>query len=292
MPTYVSSLASNTYTLKYNTKATLIKTVFNQESISNNIQTLKTNNSKFTDYTTSKSSAMMSYFISNVVLVSVLTIIGLVGYFLKKEKFLLITSILIYSFIVPAFVVLGLNIGYFLMNIDYCAEVNKYTTSSFYPVNGKGIGYYTSCVSKENQVNLSTARYQISYSYNIAYDDINTYISTNLPTADHLPTNKRDNTALNAYKNTYSSVADISSGVDLLIAYNNILEVVEPTFSCTKVDNIITYAENTVCYKNITEEFELLKFFFVGIFFLIPLAIGINKLIVVVDPLFDKKTVS
>lgn len=231
-----------------------------------------------------------------VVVIPVLTILGLFGYFIKKEKFLLVTSIILYALIIPAFVVLGLFIGYFLMNIDYCAEVNKFTTTNNFPVAGKGLGYYTSCVSKENKVNLSTARYEISYSYDLTANDITRRCKDS--NADlKLPANKRDNALLQASLETamsYTSdqnMEQVVVGIKLLMLYNNVLAIIEPVFQCTAVKDIVTYVEDPMCYLTLTNIFEAMKYFFVAIWFLIPLAIGLNKLIVVLDPQFDKKKV-
>lgn len=284
-------MKDNTYTLKFS-KETLTKDVFKSEEVTSNINELSTKNIQLADYMTSKSYSMKSYYISNVVLIPTLTFTAIFGYFIKKEKFLLVTSILIYAFIIPAFIVLGLNIGYFLINIDYCSEINKYATTDFFPTTGKGLGYYTSCVSKDNQINLSTARYELTTSFNLVYNDVNKRVSELDVKAEKLPSEKRDNKKLEEYKSKQSANQDVVKGIELMILYNNILEIIEPTFACTKVKDIVYFAESDFCYLNLTNKFEEMKFLFVGVFFLIPLAIGINKLIVVIDPLFDKKKVS
>jgi hypothetical protein len=291
LPSLKTSLKDNSYTLKYSTE-TLIKDVFKSEEVSTNINELSKKNNELADFMTSKSYSMKSYYISNVVLIPVLTMIAVFGYFIKKEKFLLVTSILIYAFIIPAFIVLGLNIGYFLISIDYCTEINKYTTTDFFPTTGKGLGYYTSCVTKENQINLSTARYELTTSFNLVYSDVNKRVVETDPKNEKLPLDKRNNKLLEEFKSKNSANQDVVKGVELMINYNNILQIIEPTFTCDKVKDIVNFSERNFCYLNLTYKFEEMKFLFVGLFFLIPLAIGINRLIVVINPLFDKKKVS
>lgn len=227
-----------------------------------------------------------------VTIIPVLTILGLIGYFIKKENILLITSILLFAFIIPISVLLGLNIGYFLTSVDYCSEINKYQENNFFPIYGKGLGYYSSCISKENQINLSTARFQLTTSFNNVYNNLNNYVIKNSDSKDSLPLDKRNNDAYKLLLDKYQSNQNIVNGIKLLIEYNNISNVIEPIFNCSQIKQITTFAEKNYCYKNLTSIFLELKFAFIAILFLIPICMGINKLIVVVNPLFDSTKVS
>ena len=179
-------------------------------------------------------------YISIVAIVPILVLIALFGFFIKKEQFILPVSIILFALICPCFILIGYNMGHFLMYIDYCSEVLKYSTNDIQPIRGKGIGKYTSCVSKDNQISLASLRYELNLS----------------PQPDK----------------------EINTSIDSLL-------------NCNSFKEHINYSEVNFCHNAIGDEFHTMKFFFLGLLFLIPLSIGINRLVVIVSPLFDQKKV-
>ena len=56
--------------------------------------------------------------------------------------------------------------------IDYCSEINKINTENLMPDENYGIGYYSSCISKDDSIKLSTNSYLIFQSLDKVYKEL------------------------------------------------------------------------------------------------------------------------
>ena len=223
--------------------------------------------------------------LSNIVIIPFMTVLGIVGFFLKREKLIQIPSVIIFAFIVPCYVIIGLELSNFFLRTDLCSDIRKYTTSDFKPILGKGLGYYISCISKESLVDISTARYELSLSYNKVYDDINNKLEKS-ESKERLPEDKRSIEELKKFSNGKSQ--DFINGIAVLIDYNNVFEILNNETQCVYTKNIVYNVESNLCYLNLENNFDMLKYYFWAVFFYILLSVGLNRLIVLVNPNLDR----
>lgn len=265
----------------------LVDSIFGYEKTLKNLEEINERANIYASSTNTTSKNVFNYNIANIVLVPVLTLIGLVGYFFKKDKIIFFPSVILFAFVCPALVVLGIELGYSIKMMDFCHDTVKFTTSDFTPIANESIGYYLACISKESQINISTARYELSVSFDAVYNKLN---SIQAPLNDPLPTDARNNKLLIAYSQGKSD--DVVNGINLLTKYNQIFQTFDDESTCKYRKDDLNYAEVNICWKNIDNLFSMIKYFFFAIIFLIPLSIGINRMIVLVNPELDKNNVS
>lgn len=227
-----------------------------------------------------------AFMLSCLIIIPILVIISIVFYCLKKEKILIITSILIFSFSIPMTVLSIIDTGYTMMHIDYCSEIYKINTKEQTSLlSGKGLAYYSSCVNKESLMTLSVQRYGIISSFNMAYNKINELLSE---FSEKLPEDKQNTEEYNRLLNKFSDKVEISEGIKLLLLYNETLSIIDPIFNCKSFHQRSENAEKNYCYLNLTREFRVKLFMLLAILSLIPLSIAVNKLIVVIAPYIEK----
>jgi hypothetical protein len=233
-------------------------------------------------------SSRFSYQIACIVMIPVLTIISLLFYKFKKSPMLLLCSIILFALIIPALVILGLNLAYFLLSIDICKDVNIYISSHTKPFMNRGIGVYVSCPSKNTQVMINTAKYELGTSFNQVIQNLNQTILAKYPEEiSGLGIYKRNNTHFKYLADTkYSNETEISKGLNAIYYTNNILQGLDALSLCQCADDSINYIEEKFCYGNITLQFKNLIYYFIGTFGLFLLSIGLNKLIVLLNPAY------
>ena len=122
--------------------------MFNYDSIKKEINESYDKMMEFLNTSQSGESSRFKYQLSVVIIIPILTILGILAFRFKKANGILVISWLVYLFMIVNFIITGLNTSFFLLSIDLCEEVYKYSTSSLYPFSGKGIGTYVSCPSK------------------------------------------------------------------------------------------------------------------------------------------------
>ena len=235
-----------------------------------------------------KESSRYSYQIACIILIPVLTIISLICFRLKKSPIVLLTSIILFALIIPALVILGLNLAYFLLSIDICKDVNKYISSHSRPSMEKGIGVYLSCPSKNTQVMINTAKYELGNSFNTVIEQVNkTILSKQLDEVSGLGVFRRNNTHFKYLADkVFVNETNVKNGLYALYHTNDILQGLDALSLCQCADDSINYLEEQFCYGNISLQFSNLIYYFIGIFGLFLLSVGLNKLIVMLNPAY------
>lgn len=183
---------------------------------------------------------------------------------------------------------MGLNTSYFLGTIDFCQDVYKYVTGASKPYATRGLGFYLPCPSKPTQVNINTAMYELSLSFNGVLNEVNSTMMNNY--SDNLGIYKRNNShfkelADQKYFNKNDTLSlGVYKGLYALYYTNNILQSLSALTKCKTAMNSINFLDEKFCYGNITLMFNNLFYYFIGIFGLLILSIGANKLVVLLNP--------
>jgi hypothetical protein len=285
----LSNATANLTTYKYTPTSNIsqyVNSIAKQELILNETDGRVNEAYYFSKKAHNAESSIFSYQIACIVLIPLLTIGALVLFKFKKQNLVVLMSVLIFAFIVPACVILGLNLSSFLVSIDLCQDLNKYVTQQRKPISGQGVGVYLKCPNTDTTKDIKVAKYQLSKSFNDTYNELSASVAAN---NDTLGQYKRKNSDFIAKAGNYTSKPNIVNGLQTLIATNNALESLIYFDDCVSVLNIVNYGEEKVCYKNITYQFNNLFFYFCSIFGLIFLAIGINRLYVVLSPKYGHK---
>lgn len=211
------------------------------------------------------------------------TLIALIGYCKGNSVVILIMSLFLLTLIIPTLIIVGLDTSLFIFSIDMCKTINTEIVTQTNPLPGKGIGFYVSCPSKPVQVMINTARFQLGNSFNSLFSDVSTYMANTY--LDNLGSIKRNNQIFIDFIAQYPD-AYLQQGLYSLVYLNQILLELEGLISCQLAQDIINYTEENFCYLNITYQFNNLVYFLVGILGLLILTIGVNKLIVLLNPVY------
>ena len=97
--------------------------------------------------------------VSALILFIIITIIGVGGYWLRRDYLPLISSMLLLLLAAPVFVMAGLETTYTFLSIDFCSSIGNSIISGIIPSEDKGLGTYLSCPPKETLLSISTAVY-------------------------------------------------------------------------------------------------------------------------------------
>jgi hypothetical protein len=262
--------------------------IYKYEEIKNETYRQADKATLFADNVYDAESSRHHYEIACIVLIPFLTISALVAFKFKKSWIILISSIILFILIIPACIIIGLNLSHFLLSIDVCKDVNKYITYNMKPIAPRGIGLYASCPSKPVQVMINTAKYELGNSFSEVIEEVNSTIIKNYY-GDNLGIYKRNNSHFE-YLATKVYINDtyVSKGLFTLVYTNEILRGLDALSQCQMAISIINYTEERFCYLNITYQFNNLFYYFIGIIGLFLLVIGINKLIVLLNPAYQK----
>ncbi len=187
---------------------------------------------------------------------------------------------------IPSFVIGGLYSSQLIRWIDICKEINKDITTQTNPLPGKGIGYHVSCPSKPVQLMINTARFELGKSYNNLYGDVKNYTVRNYNEAFN---SKRNNTVFKIYEQKYSNDSYLKNALPSLVYLNQILSGLEDLITCQLAQDMINYTEEKFCYLNLTYQFYNILYFLLGILGLLILSIGVNKLIVLLNPNYKNR---
>ena len=207
-----------------------------------------------------------------------LSIVGIIGYWSRREWIPWAMSFLLLCFTVPVLYVIGLETTYAFLSIDFCQTIGNSITSGITPTDTKGLGTYFSCPSKETARSINTAIYELSTSFNVIADELN---QTLVAKGDTLGNGKRNNTRFEELKANYTDNATIISGLNNLVLTNNILAGLLYMSSCATADNTINYIEEQFCYPLVDYMQYNILFNFIGVIGLLVLGIGLNKLIMI-----------
>lgn len=242
----------------------------------------------FADEAFKAESTRYSYEIACIILIPLLTIGVVVSYKFKKSYIVLIISLILFALIIPACVIMGLNTSYFLLSIDICKDINKYISSDVSAYAEKGLGVYVSCPSKTTQVRINTAKYELGYSFNKIINEVNTTIKNTYEDED-IGIYKRNNSHFKYLAdNNYVNDTNVNKGLYSVYYTNNLLQSLSALSKCQAANNVINFSEEKFCYTNITMQFNNLIYYFIGIVGLLILSVGSNKLIVLLNPAYQK----
>jgi hypothetical protein len=265
--------------------------IYNYNEIKEETQSFAKKAIAFADKTSSSETSRHSYELSCIVVIPVLTLISLISYCKSKSVVILITSILLFTLIIPSLIIEGINSSQFILSIDMCKNINKHVLEDSYPAPGIGLGMYVSCPSKPVQVMINTARFELGNTFNYLYDNMKKHLTDKY--SDDIGNLKRNNKVFSDLAEKYKDDAYLNSGLLSLTYINDILYGLEGLITCRLAEDVVNYTEETFCYRNITYQFNNLIFYINGILGLLILTIGINKMIVLLSPAFLKlKTIS
>jgi hypothetical protein len=176
------------------------------------------------------------------------------------------------------------------MSVDICKDVNKYVTTKSLPFGERGLALYLSCPNKQELINVNTAKYQFTNSFNQLLKEVNdTLISFN---GTNIGPYKRDNENFQ-FLTTLSFEPDkdnIKKGLLAMINNNEILRGLQALSSCQFALNSMNFMEEKFCYNSIEYQFDNLVLIFFAIIGLMLLAVGMNKLTILLNPKFYQKT--
>jgi hypothetical protein len=217
-------------------------------------------------------------------LLPIFFILGLIGYCKGNTVVILLMSLFIFILIIPTFILEGLKTTQFISSIDICKTINNDIVTQTFPLPGKDIGYYVSCPSKQVQILINTALFQLGNSFNSLFSDVDGYMLATY--SDSLGSIRRNNQIYIDLSVKYPTDAYLQQGLSSLIYLNQILMGLDGLISCELAQDVINYMEENFCYLNITYQFDNMMFFIGGILGLIILTIGLNKLIVLLNPIY------
>ncbi len=107
-------------------------------------------------------------------------------FFLKREKYELFISIILF-FSVPGLLILeGFNAKYFFFYSDMCDSVNSALYSNEFPVADQSLGYYYNCFPTNTKAMLYNIRYKLYQNLNDDEEIINSYKKLSEETLDKL----------------------------------------------------------------------------------------------------------
>lgn len=254
--------------------------ISNIDQITDNHYLQKEKLSNFTSQIRDIQNHKFNYEISYMFFVYILGIMGIGSYFLRK---IMVTWAIFFSLIVlsiPATIILGLNCTYVILSTDFCQNIGKAIIHHRAPIDSAALGVYISCPSIETMKYLRISMYEFSISFNNIYNDVNAQLKLK---GDSLPEQKRDNRAFEVLMEKYKSDNVISTGINSLILTNNILASILSQISCQTAYSSINYIEEHFCNGAIDYLFSATMIQIASIVGAVILAIGINKLIVVID---------
>lgn len=243
--------------------------------------------------------------VSSLVLFVIISLIGISGYWLRREYIPWIASLLLLILASPVFAMAGLETTYTFLSIDFCASIGNSIISGIVPSENKGIGTYFSCPSKETMRTISTAMYQYIVNYDYLYNETDFWLS-NKTWLRHLSlgSDKRNNgyfdelyAKVEAIKNDdiYDKEDNDEEVKQLILRnlksfkyFNNVMAGLLSMTSCYTAKNSINYIEEKYCYKNHGYMFRNVIFDTISAIGFIIISIGLNKLIITMRSHFKR----
>jgi hypothetical protein len=239
--------------------------------------------------------------VSSLVLFIIISIVGVAGYWVRREYIPWIASIILLLLSIPVFAMAGLETTYTFLSIDFCSSIGNSIISGITPSEDKGIGTYLSCPSKEAMRSISTAIYQYIISFDYLYNQVEQIFNDDDYTMFNdfsLGTDKRNNTyfqelynRIKDYQITNSSddkrdkekyrrkkvvLDDLKSFGILNVLLAGLLSMT----SCYTAKNSINYIEEKYCYKNHAYMFRNVIFDTLAALGFVIISVGLNKLII------------
>lgn len=138
---------------------------------------------------------------------------------------------------------------------------------------------------KETQYLLSTARYQLSVSFDSTFVKTKEVLKT---VNEDLGTIKRNNEGFEKLAMKYKDKSEISKGLKALILINNLLQSLENIIGCQSPKNSINYIEEKYCYHSISYIFENIIYMLFSCLGILLISVGVDKTSILADKDYDK----
>ena len=107
-------------------------------------------------------------------------------FFLKREKYELFISIILFFYVPGLLILEGFNAKYFFFYSDMCDSVNSALYSNEFPVADQSLGYYYNCFPTNTKAMLYNIRYKLYQNLNDDEEIINSYKILSEETLDKL----------------------------------------------------------------------------------------------------------
>ncbi len=232
--------------------------------------------------------------VSALILFIIITIIGVGGYWLRRDYLPLISSMLLLLLAAPVFVMAGLETTYTFLSIDFCSSIGNSIISGIIPSEDKGLGTYLSCPPKETLLSISTAVYEYIVNFDYLFNQTETILENIAWLNESLGEDKRNN---DYFKDLYETVEqkplpvnktkDDEEKKDIILRNLKCLGIINVIIAgllsmttCYTSRNSINYIEENYCYKNHGYMFRNVIFDMISAIFFIITSVGLNKLIV------------
>ena len=235
--------------------------------------------------------------VSTLILFIIISVVGVSGYWIRRDYIPLIASMLLLLFAAPVFVMAGLETTYTFLSIDFCSSIGNSIISGIVPSEDKGLGTYLSCPPKETLRSISTGVYEYIANFDYLWNETETIINNNEWLKKEnisVGIDKRNN---DYFQKKYSQVENISLPVNYTDNDRKNKEIVMRNFECFRIMNYviagllsmtscytsrnsINYIEEQYCYENHGYMFRNVIFDMISALGFIIMSIGLNKLIV------------
>ena len=228
--------------------------------------------------------------VTSLILFIIISVVGVSGYWLRRDYIPWIAFILLLLLAAPVFVMAGLETTYAFLSIDFCSSIGNSIISGIIPSDNKGLGTYLSCPPKETQRSISTAIYLYISNFDYLFNQTNFIISNSNWTNINLGEDKRNNKLfIDLIKNVSETDVIDDKKEDKKIVLRNLkcFEIINYIIagllsmtSCFTTRNSINFIEEKYCYKNHAYMFRNVIFDMISAIGFIIMSAGLNKLIV------------
>jgi flagellar biogenesis protein FliO len=237
--------------------------------------------------------------VSALILFLLISLIGVAGYWVRREYIPWIASVLLILLSAPVFIMAGLETTYTFLSIDFCSSVGNSVISGIIPSENRGLGMYLSCPSKQTMRTISTAIYQFIVNFDDLYNQTDYLINGSALMKDKyaLGLDKRNNSH---FKRLYDSIskdyyidnedetkAEYTKSKETVLLnlssfaiFNYVLAGLLSMTSCMTAKNSINFIEEQYCFKNHAYMFRNVVFDVLSAVGFIIMAVGLNKLII------------
>ena len=238
-------------------------------------------------------------FIAQTVILSVdfvFALLGIIGFYIHNKYLVWISQLILFISIVPLFLLMALQADYLVAGIDFCKNTRTSMLSQIFPAKNFGIGKYITCPSTEAKQAISIAKYQIMCTFDNLYNEISNIGGGVLKKEEY---GKRNNKYYKymihnlEYGNWTEELTEEELQYSIktyinLIDYNHILGDLQSIGSCQSAENAANRIEETYCIDNFKYVGIILILYIFGIFGVLLLACGLNKVIIIMNRVANK----
>ena len=260
-----------------------IKEIYMEDSITKDINKISEKMKNFINDIKKTQIKKFIYQIIYLILLPILTTIGILGVFLRRNYLPWLSSFILFITTSFLFYFLGIEIIFSFIGIEFCQNINNSITTGIIPSGNKCLGNYISCSSKDAQKKIHTAIYELNESFNIIYnflyEEIKKFNNSDIDLYN-LNYKKREEETYKKIKEKYSKNG-IFESCDNLIYFNFVLSGLLSLSNCRTSKNNINYIEENFCSNGIHYMINNVYYGFfvcIGVFIL---SIAINKFITI-----------